>query len=269
MKQPKPTTTFSPMVSVIMAAYNEEQYIAQAIESIQAQTFKDWELIIINDGSQDHTAEIATKYANSDPRIQLINNQHEGYADALNTGLKYAKSRYIAILDADDKAHPSRLERQYNFLESHPKISILGTWCEFVNLTSGKRWTWKPPLSDREIRKYILKGQPLPHTTIMMRQEVSDTLEGYRAQHFKDYKFIIRALQKFSAANLPEVLVTVNVHSNSVMSGMHFSETLRKAMQARMEAIHTFSPPILMPFYTIRAFFIVIIRLLRRVYFGV
>src|SRR5438270_280343 len=112
-----------PKISVIMPAYNAQKYISQAIESILNQTFKDFELIIIDDASQDNTAKIIGDFARKDNRIiYLRNKENLKLSKALNLGIKKAQGKYIARMDADDISLPDRLDKQFSFMEKHQEI---------------------------------------------------------------------------------------------------------------------------------------------------
>ena len=116
----------NPKVSVLMPVYNEEKYISEAIESVLNQTFNDWELIIVNDGSTDNTQKIAEKYTKEDKRITLINHKKNEYkSSALNNGIKYSKGEYICYLDGDDMYLKNKLKFQVNYMEKYPKIDML------------------------------------------------------------------------------------------------------------------------------------------------
>src|SRR5580698_4347191 len=115
----------NPKVTVLMPAYNAGKYIAEAIRSVLEQSFTDFELLIINDGSTDETAKIANSF--HDPRIVLINQENKGVSAALNVGLSYARAPYIARFDADDVCHPDRLKIQYNFITEYPEYSVIGS----------------------------------------------------------------------------------------------------------------------------------------------
>ena len=117
----------TPKISVIMSAYNSEKFISKSIDSILAQTFKNFELIIINDSSIDKTKDIIETYRKKDKRIKIIcNRQNLGPAKSRNRALKIAKGEYIAIMDSDDVSLPKRLEVQYHFLENNPDIFLIG-----------------------------------------------------------------------------------------------------------------------------------------------
>ncbi len=115
-------------VSVVMAVHNGEKYLRQAVESILAQTFMDFEFIIVNDGSNDSTDSILGEFASRDKRIIIVQNgKNIGLTRSLNRGLELAHGQLIARMDVDDISFPQRLEAQVDFMESHPEIGILGT----------------------------------------------------------------------------------------------------------------------------------------------
>ena len=117
-----------PQVSVVMSCYNASKTLAEATDSILKQTFRDFEFIIVDDGSADNTLEILKKYQQDDNRISIIANNHNlGLAASLNVGIKSAKALLIARMDADDIAFPNRLEEQVDFLRQYPNVDILGT----------------------------------------------------------------------------------------------------------------------------------------------
>lgn len=111
----------TPLISIITPAYNAEHYLAQTIESVLAQTFFDWQMIIVNDGSTDKTGQLADQYANKDSRIQVVHQKHSSGRPGIarNIGLEYTKGRYIALLDADDLWMPQKLEHHLRFIQKH------------------------------------------------------------------------------------------------------------------------------------------------------
>src|ERR1041385_423561 len=115
-------------ITVLMPAYNAGKYIREAIESVLRQTHSNFELLIVNDGSTDDTVSVILSF--DDPRIVLVNKEHEGIAQALNTGLRLAYTHYVARFDADDICMPDRLEKQFNFLEDHPDYVMVGSDAE-------------------------------------------------------------------------------------------------------------------------------------------
>src|SRR5688500_15226048 len=123
-----------PAISVVMSAYNSDKYIAKAIESILNQTFKDFEFIIINDGSKDESLKIIKRYGKKDKRIVLIDNKKNlGLIKSLNKGLKIAKGKYIARMDSDDIAMPQRFKIQLDYLDKNRNIFLVGTSFEQID----------------------------------------------------------------------------------------------------------------------------------------
>jgi glycosyltransferase involved in cell wall biosynthesis len=159
----------NPLVSVILPVYNAETYIAEAIESILTQSYKNLELILINDGSTDRSLDIMQSYA--DIRIQIISRENRGLVASLNEGIMKAKGKYIARMDADDISLPKRFEEQVAFLEMHPEVGLCGTAVMmFGNKIKGK--IWRLPQSDNRIKSELLFSSALAHPTLMMRGEL-------------------------------------------------------------------------------------------------
>ena len=134
MKHYPRNSVLSPQLSVIMPVYNGEKYLAEAIESILAQSFTDFELLIVDDASGDGSAQIIRSYERRDNRIRFIQlEQNMGVADARNRGIAAATGKFITFMDDDDISLPKRLEKQVEFLQSNPDIGAVGTCCRFVN----------------------------------------------------------------------------------------------------------------------------------------
>jgi glycosyltransferase involved in cell wall biosynthesis len=167
-----------------MPAFNVEQYIAEAIESILSQSFSDFELIIVNDGSSDRTLNVIEDYARRDPRIcYRSNSQNLNAAVAANIGLTLARGIYIARMDADDIAVPQRLEKQVRFLESHPEVGVVGGAMVIVNehnILIGER---RYPIDDAAIRKRMFYFNPFCHPSTMMRKGVLEQSGMYNLQY--------------------------------------------------------------------------------------
>ena len=127
------------MISILTSTYNNEQYIREFLESVLNQTYTDWELILIDDGSTDNTREIVKSY--SDPRIRYIYKEHTNLPDSLNVGYDYCKGDYIARADADDIMMPDRLQFQWDFMESHPDIDMSATAAIYLDMTEKHKYT--------------------------------------------------------------------------------------------------------------------------------
>ena len=125
-------STAAPTVSVVMPVYNTEAYLGDALDSILAQTFTDWELICVDDGSSDCSLDVLRRYERADPRIRVVSRPYSGVARARNDGMALARGRYIAAMDSDDVALPERLRRQVDYMESHPECVGLGAAVRIV-----------------------------------------------------------------------------------------------------------------------------------------
>ena len=202
-----------PRVSVILSAYNEERNIRRSVASILEQTFTDFELILLDDGSTDNTWEIIQEF--DDPRIREENLGRVGRNKALNRGLNLARGEYIAIMDADDESLPERLNRQVAFLDLNPMISILGT-CYFKNdAMRSERFVRCHPQDDRVIRRAMALYIPLCHGTVMFRRAVVQKIGGYDESipDAEDLELWLRAAPYFKFANLgPPPVYIYNFH---------------------------------------------------------
>ena len=170
--------THTPRISIVMSVYNGEKYLREAVNSILNQTFKDFEFIIINDGSTDGTREILESY--NDPRIILIHKGNMGLTQSLNKGIALAKGKYIARQDADDISLPERLEKQIEFLERNEKVALLGTAIEIIDEIGNYLQTIKPPTDDSSIRKGIKQNNYFCHGSVIFKRQGFFELGGYR-----------------------------------------------------------------------------------------
>ncbi|PSF36748.1 glycosyltransferase family 2 protein [Aphanothece hegewaldii CCALA 016] len=161
----------NPEITILMSVYNEEEYLQKAINSILNQTFTNFEFIIIDDGSIDDSLKDIRSF--SDTRIKVISNKKNlGLADSLNKGITLATGKYIARMDADDIAHSNRLAIQFNFLEKHPEVGILGSFCQLFDDKSDKIGVFLVPIFDLAIRWTSLLNCPFAHPSVMMRRHL-------------------------------------------------------------------------------------------------
>lgn len=193
-------------ITVLLPAYNAAPYIEAAIQSILDQTFKNFELMVIDDGSTDETPELIQQF--QDPRINYIRNpENLKFRATLNKGLDLIDSKYIARMDADDIAMPERLERQFAFMESHPEIGIVGTAIEIF----GQQELIKTlPESNHEIQALCLFAAPFAHPSVMIRNSVIKQHDLKFAPNYpaiEDWELWTRLTQVTQSANLPDVLL--------------------------------------------------------------
>ena len=167
-------------VTVLIAVHDGEPYLQQAIDDVVAQTFEDFELLVVDDASQDRTAAILR--ACSDPRLRvLVNEKNLGQASSLNRGLAEARGEYVARIDADDRMLPTRLERQVNVLDDEPEVSLVGTWIDVVD-ESGRLWaTIRGDITSfgELVAAILTDSYPFGHPSLMYRRDVVRDLGGY------------------------------------------------------------------------------------------
>lgn len=205
-----------PKVTVLMPVYNAGIYLQEAIESILKQTFSDFELLIINDGSTDQSAEVIARF--DDPRIRYVKNEKNiGLVKTLNKGLDLAQGIYVARMDQDDISLPERLEKQVKFLDTHSEIGVCGSWFELF--PSGE--LVQRPVTNDEIKAHLFINCALGHPTVIIRMKVlknNNLLYDPSFDHAEDYEFWTRLIQKTKMQNIPEVLLKYRVHSSQICS---------------------------------------------------
>ena len=215
-------------VTVLLPVYNGERYLRETIESILSQTFSDFQFLIIDDGSTDSTLAIINSFVDSRIRV-LQNKERLKLAGVLNRGIKEARGRYIARMDADDIALPQRLEKQLAFMEQHPEIGICGTAIEIFGKGKPRKDIY--PKTTEEIRAYALFDCPFCHPTVMLRRDlfVKHKL-CYDGSYYptEDYELWVRAIELFPSVNLDEVLLRYRMHDNS-MTGSDWDAMDREA----------------------------------------
>lgn len=228
-----------PKVSVVMPAYNTEKYIAVAIESILNQTFKDFEFIIIDDGSTDKTGEIIQGYAKKDERIIFLRNTENLHNyKTRNKGVMIAKGKYIVTMDADDWSYPDRLQKQFEFMERNEEVVLCGSFIEICGLNLKVINIRNYPETDEKIRKKIFKYNPFCHPATMWRAETVKKVGGYNDKYplSQDYKLEFKVGKFGKFANLPEVLHKLRTHNDSV-SMLHTKKQELYTLQIRIKAV--------------------------------
>lgn len=204
-------------LTVLMPAYNAERYIAQAVSSVLGQSFADFELLVVDDGSTDGTAEIVRSFG--DPRIVLIRQDNQGIAGALNTGLARARSGLIARFDADDICYAHRLERQYRFMRESPNYLLAGSMVDYADMEGQYLFTYRPPGStDQMIRGLSYRVCPFIHSSVIYRRAAVLALGGYNvhAHGFEDHLLWRRLIRVGKVYNIPEVLMRVRFNPKSL-----------------------------------------------------
>ena len=234
-----------PKVSVVMPAYNAERYVADAIESILNQTFRDFEFLIIDDCSKDGTGKIIRDYASTDNRIVFIQNERNlKIGKTLNKGIGLARGRYVCRMDADDLSYLDRLEKQVTFMERNPNVVISGGTMEVcdeeMNVISKRKYN----LTDESIRKKLFRYSPFCHATTIYRREAAIEIGGYNEllPPAEDYDFYFRIGKLGLFGNLPDTLYKMRVNR----SGASFSNVRRQeylTLYIRLKAVNEYGYP--------------------------
>lgn len=222
-----------PRVSVIMSVHDGERYLRAAIDSILSQTMADLELIVVDDGSNDGSADILREYASRDPRVVVVTNAARlGLTRSLNAALTRAHGEFIARMDADDVSLPHRLERQLAFLALHPDVGVVGSFYSEIDehgavTTPVFRFPVEPVL----VAWRMAFENPLPHPPILARRAVIEAAAGYdeRWETSQDYDLFTRLAPLTKLANCPDVLFLWRRHAASV-SGSRNDEQLTTAL---------------------------------------
>lgn len=207
----------NPTITVLMPAYNAGNYIHEAITSVLAQSFTDFELLIINDGSTDRTSTVINSF--NDERIVVINQENLGVAAALNTGLQHARADYIARFDADDVCYRNRLQVQYDFMQRHPEYQVVGSAADYMDVEGHHLFTQEPAaFSSSQVQHLNYTICPFIHSTVLYKKQVVVNNGGYNelAYTFEDHILWLRILKNEKACNLPEALIKVRLNPESV-----------------------------------------------------
>lgn len=228
-----------PTVSVIMPVYNAEKYLKEAIDSILSQTFSDFEFLIFNDGSTDSSGEIIKSY--KDDRIILAyDGANQGYVAHLNEGIRIAKGKYIARMDADDIALPERLTKQVSFMENNPDCVLCGSLIETFG--EGKRLV-DLPAEDWEIRLKMLYITPFAHPAVMIR---TTTLQEHKLYYnvsvmpAEDYDLWIHLLDYGKVHNINEPLLKYRLHNNNISRKPRDEKQIENRKNAEISYIKKF-----------------------------
>jgi glycosyltransferase involved in cell wall biosynthesis len=226
----------APAITVLMPAYNAEKYIGEAITSVLQQTYTDFELLIVNDGSTDSTASIINNFI--DERIVVINQPNQGVASALNTGLEHARGTYIARFDADDVCYNYRLEKQIRFLQDNPEYILVGSEAKYILENGDFLFDFHCiAYSHEQIMDKLYFYCPFVHPTVMYKKENILNAGGYPtdAHNFEDYLLWTNLVGSGQFCNLTEPLIKYRLNSTSVTidekwRGKRFRELKRTAV---------------------------------------
>ena len=205
-----------PLVTVLMPVYNGCLYLHEAISSVLDQSFTDFELLVVDDGSTDDSVRVIQSF--QDSRIRLLHNEKNyGLITTLNIGIENSQGCYIARMDSDDISLPDRLDRQVSFMENNPQISVCGSWVRTIGERPGEVWNYMQ--NSDEIKCGLLFQNQLAHPSVIMRRSIlENTSLRYDAvfKHVEDYQLWVALAKDTLLSNIPEVLVEYRIHANQV-----------------------------------------------------
>ncbi|GIV38766.1 MAG: hypothetical protein KatS3mg033_0566 [Thermonema sp.] len=230
-----------PLVSVVMPVYNAEKFLAEAIESILNQTFTDFEFLIFNDGSTDNSLKIIQQYQRKDSRIKLVySGENKGYVFHLNEGIRLAKGKYIARMDADDIALPERLEKQVEFLEKNEDYVLCGSR---IKCFGKSEHVVDLPIENNEIHLKMLYINPLAHPSVMIRKSVliDKKLFYYDGvMPAEDYDLWVRLAQFGKFYNFRECLLLYRIHNKNISYQKYKEEQIASLVKTEQRYIEYF-----------------------------
>lgn len=208
----------TPILSVLMPVFNSELFLAEAIESILNQTFKDFEFLILDDASTDRSFEIIKDFENKDSRIKVYQNEKNlGVVESRNKLINLSKGKYIAWLDSDDIALPNRFEKQIKFLEDHPEIGLVGAYPVIIDENSKKTGKWWFETDPQKLKIELFFHSPFLSSSIVIRK--SALPQNYYDSRFpvaEDFDLYSKISENSDIANIPEILVKYRINSKGL-----------------------------------------------------
>ena len=242
------STVSSPLVSVVMPVYNAERYLRAAVESVLGQTFRDFELICVDDGSRDSSLATLREYEGRDPRMRIVSRANTGIVGALNDGLQEARGELVARMDSDDISLAERFEKQVAFLNANPDHVLVGSQVMLIDPEGADLC----PKRDTEFTHeridwaHLNHRWPLVHPTVMMRKSAVDAVGQYRTKYqwLEDLDLFLRLAEVGKLASLPDVLLRYRLHTGSVCHTRESDQdAIRPALYAEVYQRRGIAPP--------------------------
>ncbi len=203
-----------PAVSVLMAVRNGDRYLDAALASLAAQSFGDFEIVLIDNGSRDTTPRIIAEWSRREPRLRSFRLERPGLARSLIAAASVARAPLLARLDADDVAAPERLGEQHAAMANRPGLGLLGSSVELIDGEGRKIGEWQMAVTDAELRHFLRSRNPFVHSAIMMRRDAYERAGGYREglSICEDFDLWCRMAEVTELGNLDRALVSYRIH---------------------------------------------------------
>lgn len=212
------TKAKSPLVSIVMPVYNAEQYLAEAVVSILNQTYKNIELVAVNDGSKDNSQAILEEFAKNDTRLRIIRQKNTGIVGALNRGIKESKGVYIARMDADDVSFLRRIEKQVKLLDEAPNAVLVATGFEVIDEDSEFMYREIIPRANADLKRTLLLYNPIAHGSVLLRKAAVEKIGGYSADcgPTEDYELWMRLSKEGDFLGVEDLLYRWRQNRNGI-----------------------------------------------------
>jgi glycosyltransferase involved in cell wall biosynthesis len=244
----------SPRVSVVTTVYNGEPYVDRAIPGILAQTFEDFEYILVNDGSTDRTAEILNDLAARDPRVRVFSPGRMGVAAAANYGVAQARGEYIARQDFDDRSYPDRLRLQVELLDAHPEVGVVGGYYVLVDENRGERYVRMAPTEHDAILSSMARSIPFANTLVAFRRRAWEEAGGYPdVSDLEDLLLWLKVARLgWRFGNIPELLGEHYVHPSSFFHRtFKYADRQRNLARVQAQVVRELGLPAWMYLYAV------------------
>ncbi len=232
--------------AILISLYNAEKTLDKTFESLQAQTWQDFRIIAINDCSKDGTLTLLKKWQEKfgTEKFLLIDNERNiGLTKSLNKGLDRITEPYTARIDADDRWDTTKLKKQIDYLEQHPKCGLLGTW--YTNISSKNESRVTPPVTDAEIRKSIFRKNPFAHSCVIFKTDLIKQAGKYdeSVRYGQDYDLWIRLFPKTTFMNIPEFLCSRNIEGTLTSSGKNQRAQMFQCVKTQLKYLNLHNRP--------------------------
>jgi glycosyltransferase involved in cell wall biosynthesis len=234
----------TPLVSFIVTAFNEEFNIEAAVYSCLNQTYKNFEIIVVDDGSTDKTLSVLESIK-SEKLFVLKNHRNLGFTESLKKAIEFSRGEFIARLDADDINSPYRLEEQMRYFFNNNQLALVGSWALTVNTYSGDVIITRMPVSYSEIKRNIGRENPFIHSTVIFKKKFYLETEGFVFSNgLEDYKLWLQFVKKHICVNSPLVLINRyennNFRTRPLYSNIKLKEFFKAKLRIQIEAFETY-----------------------------
>jgi len=242
---PKPISPMNskPTISVVIPAYNAAHYLSDTIHSVLAQSYTDWELLIINDGSTDTTESVVNRYCQQDGRIQLVTKENGGVSSSRNLGATLAKGELIAFLDADDKWLPNKLAVHAEYMHSHPEVGVSFARVELMNSDgSSMNKLTSNQLTQLQPQEFLYSNPTVTTSNVVIRRDLFHKMQGFdqTINHSEDMELLFRiaSCSDFKIEGINQTLVQYRIHNTGLSSTLKNMEDGWKKMLEKARQLH-------------------------------